>query len=446
MADEQQLFQPLAGNDLAQRITSKPWSSREYRGEGKVHAGIDFRAARGTPVYAIADGKVITAFDKWKPKDGKAGGNDIIIDHGNGVASGYMHLSKLNVKAGDQIKAGKLIGYTGDTGGRRANKLNGDNEAPMKPHLHFQIMTYQHGWTADPALAMPYFQRLTIDPAGGKATFLGRLLRRLYELKILVEQKQSKKPKLRPLPTFDLEKYERRQEEEKILRESRELVERWRKEQEQDEQKNASDEEPETEGQGNMIQRQPRLASWVRRRPLNNFRLTQDNAERERIRQQRLYQQQQEAREQQRLAQETQRRIHARNEELQRQQLQRIIAQRTREEQNKSQERERQRQRAAERERQRQMMERQLQLQRQQEERERQRRAMQDRAARNNYRPLNVPHTQIPKIPDYRKPFFKPDAFFPKQTGIYLTQVGVQNSSGVWNRTFYNPGKLLGKF
>jgi len=86
-----------------------------------VHKGTDFRAATGTPVYAMNEGTVTLA------RTFTVYGNTIIIDHGLGVHTLYMHLSKIDVKVGDTVKLGDVIGESGMTGYAAA------------PHLHVSI-------------------------------------------------------------------------------------------------------------------------------------------------------------------------------------------------------------------------------------------------------------------------------------------------------------------
>ena len=83
---------------------------------------MDFSATRGTPVYATGDGKVARA-------DNRASGygNHIRIDHGFGYISLYAHLDKYNVKRGQKVKRGDIIGYVGNTGRSVAS------------HLHYEI-------------------------------------------------------------------------------------------------------------------------------------------------------------------------------------------------------------------------------------------------------------------------------------------------------------------
>ena len=96
------------------------------RGVTWWHNGIDLRAEIGTPVYAVADGIVRVSHNN------KVGyGNYIVINHGK-WGSLYAHLSQYNTFVGQEVKAGQLIGYTGNTG---------DSEAP---HLHFEIRVAEY--------------------------------------------------------------------------------------------------------------------------------------------------------------------------------------------------------------------------------------------------------------------------------------------------------------
>ncbi len=88
---------------------------------GKLHRGMDLRARTGASIYAAADGKVIAA-----NYAGRAG-NLVIIDHGSGKTTYYMHLSAYNTKVGATIKRGDLVGKAGATGSVTA------------AHLHFEV-------------------------------------------------------------------------------------------------------------------------------------------------------------------------------------------------------------------------------------------------------------------------------------------------------------------
>jgi len=96
-----------------------------------MHEGIDFNAETGTPVGAAAAGVVQSA--EWHPEFG----NVIDIDHGEGLTSRYAHLSKVNVKPGQLIRRGEVIGAVGSTG------------RSTGAHLHFEVRML--GVAQDPA-------------------------------------------------------------------------------------------------------------------------------------------------------------------------------------------------------------------------------------------------------------------------------------------------------
>jgi murein DD-endopeptidase MepM/ murein hydrolase activator NlpD len=85
------------------------------------HAGIDFRAALGTPVLAAADGEV-----RWVAERRRAG-RMVVIGHGDELSTAYMHLSEIAVRAGQLVRRGEVIGRTGVTGNATT------------PHLHFGV-------------------------------------------------------------------------------------------------------------------------------------------------------------------------------------------------------------------------------------------------------------------------------------------------------------------
>lgn len=122
---------PVAENDLS--YTSSQWGMRMHPiyNVPKFHYGMDFVAPRGTKIYATGDGKVVSV------KNLKTGhGKHVIIDHGYGFETLYAHLSGFNVKVGQVIKRGEVIGYLGSSGTSTA------------PHLHYEI--FVNGRNVDP--------------------------------------------------------------------------------------------------------------------------------------------------------------------------------------------------------------------------------------------------------------------------------------------------------
>lgn len=97
-------------------IAGKPGS-----GQSEFHSGLDIAAPNGTNIIAACGGTVA-----WAYKSASAG-NWIGIDHGNGLFTVYMHMSKFNVSQGDVVQAGDVIGFVGSTGWSTGN------------HLHFSV-------------------------------------------------------------------------------------------------------------------------------------------------------------------------------------------------------------------------------------------------------------------------------------------------------------------
>ena len=112
---------PLATSDLSN--ISSTYSERidPITGEKRFHWGIDYRAAKGTPVYATATGIVEKAGDSGDY------GNEVKINHQNGYESLYAHLTDIDVKLDQEVKRGDMIGTVGSTG--RATGT----------HLHYEV-------------------------------------------------------------------------------------------------------------------------------------------------------------------------------------------------------------------------------------------------------------------------------------------------------------------
>lgn len=115
------------------------------------HKGLDFTAPKGSPVYATGDGRVSMAYFSGSY------GNVIFIDHGFDYETRYAHLYKFNVRPGQFVKRGELIGYVGNTG------------ISASPHLHYEV--FYKGTAVNPIyffqrdLNTAEYQKL-IQPAG----------------------------------------------------------------------------------------------------------------------------------------------------------------------------------------------------------------------------------------------------------------------------------------
>jgi murein DD-endopeptidase MepM/ murein hydrolase activator NlpD len=97
-------------------------SQRIFNGKtSSPHLGLDFRVPTGTPVAAMNDGTVLLARPLYFE------GNFVVLDHGQGLLTLYLHLSEFKVKEGDQVKSGQVIGLSGGTG-----RATG-------PHLHVAV-------------------------------------------------------------------------------------------------------------------------------------------------------------------------------------------------------------------------------------------------------------------------------------------------------------------
>jgi murein DD-endopeptidase MepM/ murein hydrolase activator NlpD len=118
-------------------ITTGYGIRRYYNGvfaEDYYHRGVDYAGATGSPVVAPAPGRIALV---GRLSEGfRVHGNVVGIDHGQGVSSIMMHLSRIDVKEGDLVQAGQRVGAVGSTG------------ASTGPHLHWGL--YVHGLSVDP--------------------------------------------------------------------------------------------------------------------------------------------------------------------------------------------------------------------------------------------------------------------------------------------------------
>ena len=104
-------------------IVSSPFGLKRFYNDQprRPHGGIDIAAPEGTPIMAPADGVVVDTGDYF------FNGNSVFIEHGLGLQTFYAHMSRIDVKAGDRITRGQIIGAVGQTG-----RVTG-------PHLHWSV-------------------------------------------------------------------------------------------------------------------------------------------------------------------------------------------------------------------------------------------------------------------------------------------------------------------
>ncbi len=115
-------IQPIKNDDLTRMASGFGWRSDPFTKARKMHWGMDFTSPRGTPIYASGDGEISRA-----DNSASGFGKHIRIDHGYGYLTIYAHLSQYNVKKGQKVKRGDLIGFVGSTGRSQA------------PHLHYEV-------------------------------------------------------------------------------------------------------------------------------------------------------------------------------------------------------------------------------------------------------------------------------------------------------------------
>ncbi|SEQ51150.1 M23 family metallopeptidase [Sphingobium sp. YR768] len=120
------LTSPVAGR-ISSGFGMRSHPILRYR---RLHAGVDFAARYGSPIYAVTDGVISYA--------GRHGGhgNYVRIEHGSGLATGYAHMSRIAAAPGQRVRRGQVIGYVGSTG------------LSTGPHLHYEL--YRNGQVVNP--------------------------------------------------------------------------------------------------------------------------------------------------------------------------------------------------------------------------------------------------------------------------------------------------------
>jgi murein DD-endopeptidase MepM/ murein hydrolase activator NlpD len=123
-------IQPVSNKELTRIASGFGMRIHPIYGIAKMHNGLDFTAPQGTPIYATGDGTVTTA------GMGTGTGNHVIINHGYGYETVYMHMVRIKVRDGQRVKRGEVIGWVGNTG------------ASTGPHCHYEV--HINGNAVDP--------------------------------------------------------------------------------------------------------------------------------------------------------------------------------------------------------------------------------------------------------------------------------------------------------
>ena len=113
---------PIAPNNLIRFASGFGYRTHPIFHIQKFHKGIDLTALKGTPIYAPSKGTVVIA---GQMHDGY--GNKVVINHGYGITTVYAHLHKIQVKVGQNINLGEIIGTVGTSG------------VSIAPHLHYEV-------------------------------------------------------------------------------------------------------------------------------------------------------------------------------------------------------------------------------------------------------------------------------------------------------------------
>lgn len=116
-------IQPIHNKDLKRFASGFGMRMHPIYKVRKMHTGVDFSAPTGTPIFSAGDGKVIKV-----EKSNRGYGHQVEIDHGYNYITKYAHMSKIDVRVGQKVKRGQVIGNVGNTG------------TSVAPHLHYEII------------------------------------------------------------------------------------------------------------------------------------------------------------------------------------------------------------------------------------------------------------------------------------------------------------------
>lgn len=151
-------IQPVSNKELTRIASGFGMRIHPIYGIAKMHNGLDFTAPQGTPIYATGDGTVTTA------SMATGTGNHVIINHGYGYETVYMHMVRIKAKEGQRVKRGEVIGWVGSTG------------ASTGPHCHYEV--HINGTRVDPVYfffndlnAEQYDRLLKIAATGSAKSF-----------------------------------------------------------------------------------------------------------------------------------------------------------------------------------------------------------------------------------------------------------------------------------
>lgn len=114
-------IQPVSNKELNRIASGFGMRIHPIYGIAKMHQGLDFTAPQGTPIYATGDGVVTTSGFNT------GAGNEVVINHGYGYETKYLHMVRIKARQGQRVKRGEVIGWVGNTG------------ASTGPHCHYEV-------------------------------------------------------------------------------------------------------------------------------------------------------------------------------------------------------------------------------------------------------------------------------------------------------------------